>query len=151
MSVMPRLRKPDLNWKLSSCQTLTVCFPVAPGMLHGVHGGPHYCLHTEMTPLVLRLRAQTETKSLPLLGLQLPVFGFVSLYNHVIQFLIINIFIWYVCTHTDTYRHTYPIGSVFLETLANVDTHTHYMLLANKMTWLICLDCIFLSYLQWPN
>lgn len=48
-------------------------------------------------------------------------------------------------THTHTYRHTYTVGSVFLETLVNIDTETHYMLLANKMTWFIYLDCIFLS------
>ena len=34
MSTMPRLRKPDLNWKLHIGQILPVCFPVAPGMLH---------------------------------------------------------------------------------------------------------------------
>ena len=75
MSIMPRLRKPDLKWKLHSGQILPVGFPVAQVGSTSSQGGLHYCLHTEITPLVLRLRAQTETKSLPLLGLQLPIFG----------------------------------------------------------------------------
>ena len=102
--------------------------------------GLHYCystgLHTEITPLVLlvlRLPTQTVTTSLALLGLQLHILRFVSLHDHVIQFLKINIFILYIYKHTHIYiQHTYPIGSVFLETLANTDTYTHFTLLANK-------------------